>query len=67
MTINTWQPLTCYHGHIFGVENSCETALEVVVKKKKKSLGFRVAAARPIKYSFYPSNIVFLSKKVLRL
>lgn len=35
ITINIWQPLTCHHGHIFGVENSCETELEVALKKKK--------------------------------
>jgi hypothetical protein len=51
ITINIWQPLTCYHGHIFGVENSCETELEVVVKKKKK-VEVTELLARPINYYF---------------
>jgi hypothetical protein len=50
ITINIWQPLTCYHGHIFGVENSCETELEVVVKKKKVEV--TELLARPINYYF---------------
>jgi hypothetical protein len=63
ITINIWQPLTCYHGHIFGVENSCETELEVVVKKKKK---FRLLSCWLDQLIFfYLTNIIFLNKKIM--